>query len=267
MQIQDTTSLRDVMSTNILAVEPEDTIPETARRMSERDVGAAIVGPITSGTRPGIITERDLLTCVAEGRGPDYLRVADRFTPEAVTLPPDSSLQQAAKVMTSGSFRHLVVYDGGETVGVVSMRDLVGHWSRDGKLPGLDVPIKEAMNTDVLAVGLEDTLREAARRMYERGVGAAMVEPAKARRPPETISARELVRSVAGNQDPDTEQVANHLAPRRTFSAPDWSLSQAAEAMTKGSFQHILVVSSNGISGIISMRDLVRCLVRIWYGV
>jgi hypothetical protein len=45
------------------------------------------------------------------------------------------------------------------------------------------------------------------------------------------LSAREVLHSIAAGQDPDTERVAGHLAPRRTFSAPDWSLSQAAEAM------------------------------------
>ncbi len=47
-----------------------------------------------------------------------------------------------------------------------------------------------------------------------------------------------------------------------TFSAPSWSLSQAAEAMTKGGFQHILVVDAGGIRGTISMRDLVRALTK-----
>jgi CBS domain-containing protein len=76
------------------------------------------------------------------------------------------------------------------------------------------------------------------------------------------ISAREVLHSIAAGQNPDTERVADHLAPRRTFSAPDWSLSQAAEAMTKGGFQHIVVVDMGGVAGIISMRDLIRSLVR-----
>src|SRR5215211_6620077 len=204
------------MSTDILTVRPEETIPEATRRMSERNIGAAIVESETRGSRPGIITERDVLNGVASGRRAEYLHVADLFTPDAMTIPPDSSLQQAA----------------------------------------------EAMTTDVFAVGLEDTLREAARKMGERGIGAAMVEPEKEGRSPGMISAREILHSVAAGEDPDTERVADHLAPRRTFSAPDWSLSQAAEAMTKGGFQHIVVVDMNGIAGILSMRDLMRSLVR-----
>jgi CBS domain-containing protein len=262
MPIQNAVSIRDVMSTDILTVRPEETIPEATRRMSERNIGAAIVEPETRGSRPGIITERDVLDCVASGRRPEYLHVTDLFTPDAMTIPPDSSLQQAAKAMTSDGFRHLVVFGGEKTLGIVSIRDIVGHWSKEGQLPGLGTQIREAMTREVFAVGLEDTLREAARKMSERGIGAAMVEPAKEGRPPGMISAREILHSVAAVQDLDTERVNDHVAPRRTFSAPDWSLSQAAEAMSKGGFQHIVVVDINGIAGILSMRDLMRSLVR-----
>jgi CBS domain-containing protein len=261
MPIQNAVSIHDVMSTDILTVRPEERIPEAARRLSERNVGAAIVEPETRGSRPGIISERDVLSCVASGRGPEYLHVADLFTPDAMTIPPDSSLQQAAKAMTSDGFRHLVVFDGEKTLGIVSIRDIVSHWSSEGQLPGLGAQIREAMTTEVFAVGLEDTLREAARKMGERGIGAAMVEPAKEGRPPGMISAREVLHSIAAGQDPDTERVTDHLAPRRTFSAPDWSLSQAAEAMTQGGFQHIVVVDGIGIAGILAMRDLMRSLI------
>ncbi len=261
MPIKNAVSIRDVMSTDLLKVRPEETIPEPARRMSEWEVGAAVVEPKSRGWRPGIITERDVLNCVASGRGPQNIRVAALFTPEAMTIPPGSSLEQAARVMTSDGFRHLVVFDGDKTLGIVSIRDIVGLWATEGNLPGLGVQIREAMTREVLAVKLEDTLREATRRMSERNVGAAMVEPSKEGRPPGIISAREVLHSIAAGQNPDTERVADHLAPRRTFSAPDWSLSQAAEAMTKGGFQHIVVVDTGGVVGIISMRDLMRSLI------
>ena len=117
------------------------------------------------------------------------------------------------------------------------------------------------MSTDLLTVEREDTLREATRQMSEQGVGAAVVEPAKTGRPPGIITMREVLHSVGAGHDLDVERVTDHLAPAMTFSAPGWSLSQAAEAMTKGGFQHIVVVDEGGRTvGIISMRDLVRSL-------
>src|SRR5829696_1802165 len=82
MPIQNAVSIRDVMSTDILTVGPEESIPEATRRISERNIGAAIVEPETHGSRPGIITERDVLDCVASGRRAEYLHVADLFSVE-----------------------------------------------------------------------------------------------------------------------------------------------------------------------------------------
>ncbi len=252
--------IRDLMSTDLLTVEREDTLREAARRMSERGVGAAIADPGTPGSSPGIVTEWDVLRSVGAGKDPDSERVADYSTPDAVSVPPDSSLEQAAETMAHGGFRHLLVADEDELVGIVAMRDIVQWWTRQRALPGWGMPIRDAMDTDVLTVGGEDTLREATWQMSEQGMGAAVVEPAKAGRPPGIITMREVLHSVGAGQDPDAERVADHLAPAMTFSAPGWSLSQAAEAMTKGGFQHIVVVDESGTVGIISMRDLVRSL-------
>ena len=63
---------------------------------------------------------------------------------------------------------------------------------------------------------------------------------------------------MARGEDPDNEPVSDHLSPRMTFSAPDWSLTQAAQAMIKGGFLHIIVVDGRGTAGVISMRDILR---------
>src|ERR687886_2509675 len=253
--------IRNAMSADIITVGPEDTLREAARRMSERGAGSAVVDPGEAGARPGIVTQPDLLDSVAAGQNPDNERVADHFTPDAVAVSPDSSLEQAAEEMASGGFRHLVVIDGNETVGIVSMRDVVERWTDRVELPGVNTAVCDAMNSDVPTVGLEDTLREAARRMSEQDVGAAVVDSAQTGGHPSIVTMRDVLHSVGAGQDPDAERVADHLAPAMTFSAPGWSLSQAAEAMTKGGFQHIVVVDRSGIVGIISMRDLVHSLV------
>ncbi len=252
--------IRNAMSADIITVGLEDTLREVARRMSERGAGSAAVDPGTSGSRLGIVTEQDVLHSVAAGQSPDNERVADHFTPDAVTVPLDSSLQQAAEEMASGGFRHLLVVDGNETVGIVSIRDIVERWTDRVELPAVDIPVRDAMNPDVITVGLEDTLREAAQRMSEWGEGAVVVDPAEVGSHPKVVTMREVLHSVGAGQDPDAEPVADHLAPSTTFSAPDWSLNQAAEAMVKASLQHVVVVDGDETVGIISMRELVRSL-------
>ncbi|HEX8857008.1 MAG TPA: CBS domain-containing protein [Thermoleophilaceae bacterium] len=121
----------DGMSSVILTVGPDHTIRDAARQMAERKVGAAIViDPDQPG--PGIVTERDILESIAAGQSPDQERVANHLSANLTFAASDWSLERAAEAMVKGGFRHLVVMDGGETVGILSMRDIVRCWTMDG---------------------------------------------------------------------------------------------------------------------------------------
>ena len=123
--------VRDGMSVTVLTVGPTHTLREAARLMSSRRVGAAVViDPEQPG--PGIITERDLLESVGAGQNPDDERVGDHLSSNLTFASPDWSLEQAAETMIRGGFRHLAVVDGSETIGVLSMRDIVRCWTMAG---------------------------------------------------------------------------------------------------------------------------------------
>jgi CBS domain-containing protein len=116
------------------------------------------------------------------------------------------------------------------------------------------------MSDVVLTINPGHTLRDAARAMAERGVGAAVViDPEQPG--PGIITERDLLMSIAKGEDPDTERVEAHLSPEITFAAPEWSLERAAEAMVRGGFRHLVVVDGGEMSGVLSMRDIVRCWV------
>ena len=129
--------VRDGMSTLVLTIGPGHTIRAAARLMAERQVGAAIVLD-PDGAGPGILTERDILESVAQGQDLDTELVGDHLTPNIVFAAPDWSLEEAAEAMTRGGFRHLVVTDNGEMVGVLSVRDIVRVWTGEGA--SCDVP-------------------------------------------------------------------------------------------------------------------------------
>jgi CBS domain-containing protein len=118
--------------------------------------------------------------------------------------------------------------------------------------------VRDGMSEDVLTIGPGHTLRDAARAMHQRNVGAAIVHDPELPGPG-VITERDLLRSVGKGEDPDKETVANHLTSNLTFAAPDWSLEQAAAAMVRGKFRHLIVVDSGELCGILSMRDIVRC--------
>ena len=123
--------VRDGMSEVVLTVGPGHTLREAAALMTERQVGAAVVvDPDAPG--PGVITERDILRSVAAGQEPDEELVANHLTSQLTFAAPDWSLERAAVAMVRGGFRHLVVVEGRELVGMLSMRDIVRCWTADG---------------------------------------------------------------------------------------------------------------------------------------
>ena len=129
------------MSDIVLTVGPGHTLRQAARLMASRKVGAAVVID-PEGEGPGIVTERDILVSISEGQDPDSELVSDHLTAELVLAAPGWSLEQAASAMVRGGFRHLVVVDGGETVGVLSVRDIVRCWTDDGAI--CEVPASAA---------------------------------------------------------------------------------------------------------------------------
>ena len=123
--------VRSGMSSSVVTVAPGATLHDAASSMAERKVGAAVViDPEQPG--PGIITERDLLNSIAQGQDPARELVQDHLSADITFAAPDWSLERAAEAMVRGGFRHLVVVDGGEMVGVLSMRDIVRCWVQDG---------------------------------------------------------------------------------------------------------------------------------------
>ncbi len=118
--------------------------------------------------------------------------------------------------------------------------------------------VRDGMSTVVLTVGPGHTLRQAATAMADRGVGAAVVHDPEAPGPG-IITERDVLISIGRGQDPETERVADHLTAELVLAAPDWSLEQAASAMVRGGFRHLVVVDSAEIAGILSVRDIVRC--------
>ena len=118
--------------------------------------------------------------------------------------------------------------------------------------------VRDGMTDVVLIVGPAHTLREASRQMSARRVGAAIVAD------PETagigiLTERDILDSVAAGEDPDAEVVAQHRTENLVYAAPDWTLEEAATAMIRGGFRHLVVIEGQDVAGLLSMRDIVRC--------
>ena len=118
--------------------------------------------------------------------------------------------------------------------------------------------VREGMSSVVLTLGPGHTLREAAQRMTEKGVGAAVVMDEESQGP-RVVSERDILNSVGRGEDPDGERVAEHMSDTVISAAPDWSLERAALEMSRRHIRHLVVVERGELVGILSMRDIVRC--------
>ena len=104
--------------------------------MVEKGTGAALVSDAES-PMPRIVTERDVLTSIGSGEDPDAELVADHMSDSVIAAAPDWSLERAAAEMSRRGVRHLLVFENGELVGVLSMRDIVRVWTSEGATSGM----------------------------------------------------------------------------------------------------------------------------------
>ena len=119
--------VQDAMTTEVLTIGPTRTLRDAARVMSENNVGAVVVLDAEQ-PGPGILTERDAIRSLGAGQVPDDELVQDHLTANVVFADREWSIEEAAQTMTRGGFRHLVVLDGGQLEGMLSMRDIVRVW-------------------------------------------------------------------------------------------------------------------------------------------
>jgi CBS domain-containing protein len=122
----------------------------------------------------------------------------------------------------------------------------------------MGMKVRDGMTTLVLTIGPAHTLREAARLMSSRRVGAAVVIDGE-HAGIGILTERDILDSIGSGQDPDTELAAAHRTTDVVFASPEWTLEQAATTMVQAGFRHLVVIEENEVTSLLSMRDIVRC--------
>jgi CBS domain-containing protein len=117
--------------------------------------------------------------------------------------------------------------------------------------------VREAMSKAVLQIGPGHTLRRAATLMSERKVGSAVVLD------PDSeglgiITERDVLNAIGRGLDPDTEEAADHITWEVVYASPTWTIEEAAAAMVRGGFRHLVVLDDSQVQGVISVRDILR---------
>jgi CBS domain-containing protein len=117
------TSIKEVMTRDVRACEPNATVAEAAKVMAQEDVGPVPI--VEDGRLVGIVTDRDIVVrVVAEGRDPNTTTVREIASTELVTVSPDDDLDEALSLLAERQVRRLPVVEGDRLVGIVAQADI-----------------------------------------------------------------------------------------------------------------------------------------------
>ena len=117
--------VRDIMSRPPITAKESETVAGVSKLMGKHDIGCVIIVD-KSGNPAGIITERDIVQRVAARNVlPSGLKAGDTMSRPVATIGPNATVNDAAKLMNNRKIRRLGVIDGGELVGIVTMKDIL----------------------------------------------------------------------------------------------------------------------------------------------
>lgn len=116
--------IRNVMSTQIVSIGPEESVAIAARLLLHYNIGILPICNAEHRLR-GIITDRDIvLRCIAAGKNPTQTQVCQIMSTHIISVSPDCSTDNAAILMGREQVRRLPVCEDGKLVGLVSLSDL-----------------------------------------------------------------------------------------------------------------------------------------------
>jgi len=114
----------EIMNREVVLVDEDDTLADSAGILREKGISSVIVKK--DGLPVGIVTERDFVRLVAEGRDPKRVKVREWMSTDLITVSPSMDVGDAARLMAERGIRHLPVVHNEQLVGVCSIRDPIG---------------------------------------------------------------------------------------------------------------------------------------------
>jgi len=122
--------VKDIMTKDPACCMPDSKLPDVARLMADRDCGGIPVVEDMRTMRPvGVVTDRDIIVrAVAEGKNPLVMTAREVMSSPAVTVTPDTKVDDACRTLADKRLRRLPVVDeGGYCSGIISQADIAKH--------------------------------------------------------------------------------------------------------------------------------------------
>jgi CBS domain-containing protein len=240
-----------IMSQDVITINPEASMAETARMMGEKHIGSLIVKKYE--TPVGIVTERDLLSKVlALGKDPIKEKVEASMSYPLITIGPSAKIKEAAQMMIKKKGR-LAVFDGGKLVGVITASDLIGSLP---DVPETEVKVDDFMTKEVVTADEKTTVASIAKTMGEKRIGSIIVTSNE--EPIGIFTERDLLTTfLVKGKSLETKVGKEASSPLMTAPAGT-SIHRAAAIMALKKIRRLPIATKENFVGIITARDLVE---------
>ena len=247
---------RDVMSKDVATIRSNKSVLSAAKMMSESNISCIVV--VDNANVKGIITETDLLQRIAE-QEKDFteIRVSEIMSSPVETIPSDSSILDAGKIMEAKRIKKLPILEENRLVGIITQTDLIqaltsyGVWSE----------IEGIMTLDVVGIQRGATVAEAAEVMASCRISSIVVLEAEA--VVGILTERDLLkRVVAPQQDPACVKVEQIMSSPVQTIPSSYSVFSASGIMKKMHIRRLIVMDNKRLCGILTQTDIFRALER-----
>ncbi|HLG21412.1 MAG TPA: CBS domain-containing protein [Candidatus Manganitrophaceae bacterium] len=252
-------SLKELVHREVKKIGPTTTLIDAARMMRRYKIGSAFMEE--KGDYIGIVTESDLVRkALTQGISFDTPARLLMNIP-LIEIDIEKSVIEANHLMHFNGIRHLAVSEKGKVVGVLSVRDLVRHFSAGKESPlsqmrDIFKPLTVLMRREIYTIDVSSTAQEAARRMDEKKIGSLMVTDEG--EITGIITETDLVRKVIGYG-----LTASRIPVGAIMNTPiididiNGSIQEANQIMAAKGVRHLAVTEGGKIVGILSIRDLI----------
>jgi CBS domain-containing protein len=247
--------IEDIMSREVATTTPETSMADAAKRMGEKHIGSLIV--MQYGTPVGIVTERDLLSKVlAGGLDIETTKVSQVMSYPLIKICPDLEIREAARTMIKRKGR-LAVFQCGEITGMITASDLIREMP---DAPETSLTVDEFMTKEIVCLGEDETVDEAARIMGRERIGSVIVT--RAEEPCAIFTERDLLSTFLAKGRPLDAPVSMVSSSPLITAPAGISIHAAAKTMAAKHIRRLILMKKKKIAGIITARDLVEAYAR-----
>jgi CBS domain-containing protein len=262
-------NIANIMTSEVLTINPERTLHEAAQLMGEKHIGSLIV--MKYDTPVGIITEGDLLNVVTSGipLQRDWIRsspsISNQKVEKFMSFPlvkicVEYTLKDAARIMIEKRIRRLSVCDSGNLVGILTTSDMIGNLPQVPETMKPWFEVDHFMSKHVVTADERTLLEDVAKIMAEKHVGSVIVTSQG--EPRGIFTERDMLTKFLAQDKSLIEEVGSVCSSPLITAPIGISAHEAAEIMVGKHIKRLPITKGDKLVGVLSARDLVEAYAR-----